>query len=96
MQLDPNNPVVKLCIEGLKAEAQGRPTDAGQLFGQAWEVRQNDLDACVAAHYLARQQDTPAAQLHWNQIALEHAEALEALEALERVFPAPVEASRSL
>ena len=75
--LDSSNPVVKLCIEGMKAEVQGRHHQAGQLFLQAWNARQNDLDACVAAHYLARQQATPEAQLHWNQVALNHAEALD-------------------
>ena len=63
-QLDSNNPVVKLCIEGMKAEVQDRPADAHQLFLQAWNARQNDFDACVAAHYLARQQASPEDQLH--------------------------------
>ena len=76
MQLDPANPVVKWCIEGMKAEVQGRRADAHACFVQAWHARQNDLDACIAAHYLARQQPAPEDQLRWNQAALDHANAL--------------------
>ncbi|RGC68468.1 hypothetical protein C5N14_13190 [Micromonospora sp. MW-13] len=35
--------------------------------------RTDDYDACVAAHYLARQQDDPEEILRWNQEALRHA-----------------------
>jgi tetratricopeptide (TPR) repeat protein len=74
--MDPNNPVVKLCTEGMKAEADGRPADALQLFLQAWEQRQDDLDACVAAHYVARHQQTPEEILRWNQESLNRADAV--------------------
>jgi hypothetical protein len=39
----------------------------------AWEARQDDYDACIAAHYLARFQDSPEESLRWNQLALQHA-----------------------
>ena len=74
--MDPNNPVVKLCAEGMQAEAQGRLEEARSLFMQAWARRQDDFEACIAAHYVARHQETPEEMLHWNQEALSRAEAV--------------------
>jgi len=71
--MDPNNPVVKLCAQGIDIEMKGRRDEARSLFLQAWELRQDDVDACIAAHYLARHQDTPEETLRWNELALTHA-----------------------
>ena len=71
--MDPNNPVVKLCAQGIEVEMQGRHDEARALFHQAWELRQDDVDACIAAHYVARHQVTPAETLRWNELALTHA-----------------------
>jgi len=71
--MDPNNPVVKLCAQGIEIEMQGRRDEARSLFLQAWELRQDDVDACIAAHYVARHQETPAEALRWNELALTHA-----------------------
>ena len=74
--MDINNPVIKLCIKGARAEFEGRIKDARSLYLQAWETSRDDYEACVAAHYMARRQDDPARALHWNQAALDHAEAV--------------------
>ena len=71
--MDPNNPVVKLCAQGIEIEMQGRRDEARSLYLQAWELRQDDVDACIAAHYVARHQETPAETLRWNELALTHA-----------------------
>jgi hypothetical protein len=71
---DPTNPVVALCAAGMQVE--GEPDKARALFEQAWEVRQNDFDASIAAHYLARHQPDAAETLKWNALALQHADAL--------------------
>lgn len=73
--MDPNNPVVKLCAEGMQAEGEGQIEAARACFQQAWDVRQDDFEACIAAHFMARHQP-PAETLHWNQVALDHAEAV--------------------
>ena len=70
--VDQMNPVVRLCAEGMAAE--GRPAEARRLFEQAWAARRDDYDAAVAAHFLARHQPTPAERLHWNTLAVRHAE----------------------
>jgi tetratricopeptide (TPR) repeat protein len=72
--VDPTNPVVVLCAQGMQAEAEGRPDAARELFEQAWAAASDDFEACVAAHYLARQQSTPADALHWNQVCLDRAD----------------------
>jgi tetratricopeptide (TPR) repeat protein len=72
--LDPHNPVVQLCSQGMQAEFQGRHADACRLFHQAWELHTDDLEACIAAHYVARHQDDPHETLRWNALALESAE----------------------
>jgi hypothetical protein len=68
--LDPDNPVVRLCVAGMRAEGDGRLAEAAELFGQAWAARQDDFEACIAAHYVARHQPTPHDALRWNEAAL--------------------------
>jgi hypothetical protein len=68
--LDPANPVIRLCAEGMA----GDPT----AFERAWEARVDDYDACIAAHYLARVQPDARASLEWNRRALAHARRVEA------------------
>ena len=74
--MDLDNPVVKLCTEGSRAEFEGRTDDARKLFVQAWEASTDDYDACVAAHYVARYQTNPQDTLRWNQEALTRADAV--------------------
>jgi len=74
--MDPENPVVKLCAQGMEAELAGRPVEARDLFTRAWEARTDDYDACVAAHFVARHQATPEETLRWNEEALTRARAV--------------------
>lgn len=74
--MDPNNPVVKLCVQGMREEGEGRLGEARALFTRAWEAAQNDYEACIAAHYVARHQDTPEDTLAWNRESLRRAEAV--------------------
>jgi hypothetical protein len=74
--LDPDNPVVKLCMAGMQAESEGQASDARAFFAQAWAARQDDFEACIAAHYLARHQEHPEDTCAWNQVALRHADAV--------------------
>ncbi len=76
MEIDPNNPVVRLCAAGISAEMAGRLDEAAGLYQQAWDARADDYDACIVAHYLARVQRTPSEALRWNQESLRHAEAV--------------------
>lgn len=72
--MDTTNPIIRLCMEGSLAEFEHRLDDARRLYQQAWDAHTDDYEACIAAHYLARFQDSAEASLRWNQIALERAD----------------------
>ena len=76
MEVDPNNPVVRLCAEGMSAEMAGKTDQATRLYQEAWEARKDDYEACIASHYLARVQKTPSDVLNWNRESLRHADAV--------------------
>lgn len=74
--MDLTNPVLKLCVAGTQAEFRGQTDEARALYQQAWEAAQDDFEACIAAHYVARHQAQPEDRLHWNQVALDRANAV--------------------
>jgi hypothetical protein len=74
MNIDPTNAVVALCAAGMAIE--GEAEAAKQLFEQAWAARTDDYEASIAAHFLARHQPTTEARVHWNALAVQHAEAV--------------------
>ena len=84
--MDTENPVINLCIKGTRAEFAGRPAEARTLYRQAWEAAQDDFEACIAAHYVARHQPRLEDALHWNQVALDRAIAV-GDERVESLYP---------
>ena len=72
--MDPDNPVIRLCADGMSAETAGRTDEAQGLFEQAWAIATDDYERCVAAHYVARHQDGPELTLQWNEECLRCAE----------------------
>ncbi|MFF7228984.1 hypothetical protein [Streptomyces sioyaensis] len=72
--VDPESQVVRLCVAGMQAETEGRNTRAHELFQHAWDLAADDYEACIAAHYLARHQNSPEATLRWNQECLDRAD----------------------
>lgn len=73
--INPDNPVIRLVLAGTRAEFQGQALEARRCYRQAWDSARDDYEACIAAHYLARFQDSPQETLRWNQEALRRAEA---------------------
>lgn len=73
MEFSPFNNVVKLCIQGMSMEENGKPDEAIRLFMQGWNEATNDLEKFLAAHYIARHQKTVTEQLKWLETALEYA-----------------------
>lgn len=71
MEFNQDNPVVKLCIQGMSLEGEGKKGEASELFLQAWRESSNDLEKFMSAHYVARHQPTPADKLSWDRTALE-------------------------
>lgn len=87
--MDENNPVVKLCAEGMQAEGEGRPEVARELYERAWAMSKDGFEASAAAHYLARRQPSAEEAFRWNKEALERADAAVAAadERVEGFYP---------
>jgi tetratricopeptide (TPR) repeat protein len=73
MEFDPENKIIKLCADGMEAEAQGLEDDALNLFTQAWNDSSTDFEKFTSAHFIARHQKTVSEKLKWDEMALEHA-----------------------
>lgn len=69
--MDPSNPVIALCTDGMAAELRGEFGAALRLFERAWEISTDDYERCIAAHYVARHQDGPRPTLEWNERCLQ-------------------------
>jgi rifampin ADP-ribosylating transferase len=70
MHFDPENEVVSLCAQGMEMEGKKNLKDASRLYSLAWELATTDTEKFVAAHYMARIQETVADKLGWDQTAL--------------------------
>ena len=86
MNFDPENIVVKLCAQGMQAEAEGKIEQASAYFKQAWNEALTDFEKFTAAHYCARNQPDPMVNLQWNLDALKHADTLNSDE-LKMYYP---------
>lgn len=70
MEFDTNNPVVKLCAQGMEHEGEGKKEEAVKLFMQAWNQATTDFEKFTAAHYVARHQKSVEEKLKWDELAL--------------------------
>ena len=73
MEFNPNNNVIKLCIEAMGMEEKGKPEEASRLFLQAWNEATNDFEKFIASYYVARQQRNTSDKLKWLETALQFA-----------------------
>src|SRR6478672_10453430 len=71
MDFNPNNNVVKLCLQGMDLEVNGKPDEAIRLFLQAWDEAINDFEKFIAAHYVARHQNDVSDKLKWLETDLQ-------------------------
>lgn len=71
MLFDPDNPIVRLCAEGMEMEGMGNSDVASQFYKKAWDLASNNLEKMVAAHYFARQQKNGIEKLKWDELALD-------------------------
>ena len=70
MEFNPGNNIVKLCLQGMGMEDNGKPAEASKLFLQAWNEATNDFEKFLAAHYVARHQNSVSDKLKWLETAL--------------------------
>ena len=73
MEFNPNNNVVKLCIQGMGMEEKDKPEEASRLFLQAWNESTNEFEKYIAAYYVARHQKNVPDKLKWLETALQFA-----------------------
>ena len=73
MEFNPNNNIVKLCLQGMDMEEKGKPEEASRLFLQAWNEATNDFEKFIAAYYVARHQKNVSDKLKWLETALQFA-----------------------
>jgi len=73
MEFNPNNNIVKLCIQGMDMEGKDKPEEASRLFLQAWNETTNDFEKFLAAYYVARHQKNVPDKLKWLETALQFA-----------------------
>jgi rifampin ADP-ribosylating transferase len=71
MEFNPNNPIVRRCLQAMELEEKGRLEEAGNLFLQAWNEATNEFEKFMAAYYVARHQKNVTDQLKWLQTALQ-------------------------
>jgi tetratricopeptide (TPR) repeat protein len=73
MEFDPNNNVIKLCVQGMGMEEKGKPEEASSIFLQAWNEATNDFEKFTAAYYVARHQKNIRDRLKWLEKSLQFA-----------------------
>ncbi|MGZ3952346.1 MAG: NAD(+)--rifampin ADP-ribosyltransferase, partial [Flavisolibacter sp.] len=73
MEFNPNNPIVKLCVQGMAMEEMGKAEEASKIFLRAWDAATNGFEKYLAAYYVARLQKNLADKLKWLETALEFA-----------------------
>lgn len=73
MELNPANPIVQLCLQGMAMEEKNEAASAEQIFLHAWGEASSDFEKFLAAYYVARVQVEVANRLKWYETALQHA-----------------------
>ncbi len=71
MEFNPNNDIVKLCLQGMDLEGKSKPEEASRIFLQAWNEATNDFEKFTAAYYVARHQKNISDKLKWLETALQ-------------------------
>lgn len=71
MEFNPNNSVVKLCLQGMEMEDKGDFEKAGKLFLHAWNEATDDFEKFTAGFYVARRQKNVPDKLSWLETVLE-------------------------
>jgi rifampin ADP-ribosylating transferase len=71
VQFDPNNNIIKLCLQGMMMEENGKLEEATLLFHKAWSEAANNFEKFYAAYYVSRHQKSTSDRLKWLEEALQ-------------------------
>ncbi len=77
MSFGPQNPIVRLCIQGMRLEESNHVAEANALFLRAFNEATDDHERFLAAYHVSRLQQEPADQLTWLETALQLASQLD-------------------
>jgi rifampin ADP-ribosylating transferase len=86
MEFDPNNSVVRLCVQGMATTANGNTIQVSTCFASAWENSANDFERFLAAYFVAGSQNKLEDKLLWFERSLSFAESADSLSA-QTAFP---------
>jgi rifampin ADP-ribosylating transferase len=73
MEFNPNNNIIKLCVQGMGIEENGNTDEAGELFLQAWNEATTDFEKFTSAFFVARHQSDSSEKLNWFETSLQYA-----------------------
>ena len=73
MEFNPSNKIIKLCLQGMAMEDNGKAEEASTIFLQAWNEATTDFERFIAAYYVARHQHNVPGKLEWTETALQFA-----------------------
>jgi rifampin ADP-ribosylating transferase len=71
MEFNPNNNIIKRCLQGMDLEGKNQPEKASSLFLQAWNEATNDSERFIAAHYVMRHQEGVVNKLKWVETSVQ-------------------------
>lgn len=69
-QFGPENPIIRLCLQGMAMDAEGKQEAADAFFRQAWEEAAEDSGRFYAAFFLSRRQTEVLERKAWLDRAL--------------------------
>lgn len=73
MEFNPNNNIVKLCVQGMEFEKNNNPAEAGKTFNQAWNEATHNFEKFLAAYFVSQHQQDVSEKLRWLETSLEFA-----------------------
>lgn len=73
IRFDPNNHIIKLCMNGMNLEETGNIEEAINIFKKAWEEVEDEYERFITAYHLARVQKSIEDKLKWMETSLQFA-----------------------
>lgn len=70
MEFNPNNNIIKHCVQGMWLDANNNHEEAMMLFQRSWDEAVDDFEKFIAAYYLGLHQKKPTDKIIWFEKAL--------------------------
>lgn len=86
IEFDPQNNIIRLCVNGMKMQENGNSKDAKNSFLKAWNDSTNNFEKFISAYYIALYEKILPDRLKWFETSLHYAIELNA-ENVKSAFP---------